>query len=51
VEPVLPFDYPALSPLDCRTLRHSRVAAATVLRVRSAMRTLCDEPAFHIMDF
>jgi hypothetical protein len=50
VEPVLPYEYPAFSPLDCRTLRDGRVAAGTVLRIRTSMRTLCDEPAFHMMD-
>jgi hypothetical protein len=50
VEPVLPYEYPAFSPLDCRTLRDGRVAAGTVLRIRTAMRTLCDEPAFYMMD-
>jgi hypothetical protein len=51
VEPVLPLEYPVFSPLDCRTLRGGRVSAGTVLRIRTAMRTLCDEPTFHIMDF
>jgi hypothetical protein len=50
LEPVLPFDYPAPSSIDCRTLRHSQVVATTLLRIRCAMRTLCNEPCFHIMD-